>query len=109
MYKVINISGKGVPMECNGATAIIMQKVFGMDITRLFAGQVVKAAEQIEYVTKLAYVLVKQAEKVDYKQLNEEDYISFMAAYEPLDFFNEFEEIAELYSGKKLSEEQADE
>lgn len=67
MRKVINIDGKDILMEANGATPRIYRRMFGSDLLITLYGAVSKTGEinNIEVFENLAYCMAKQAGSVE--------------------------------------------
>ena len=67
MQKKINIGGKEILMEANGATPRIYRRMFGSDLLTTLHGAVSKDGEviNIEVFENLAYCMAKQAGSVE--------------------------------------------
>ena len=97
MYREITIDGKEVKLMANAATPFRFKQIFGKDLLRVFGDEKKAEEEGVEMITRLAYVMANQAEKVDMTTLNEEKFIDWLEEFGPMAFINASEDIMNVY------------
>lgn len=101
MVKTVKIGGGEVILSANAATPYRYKQIFNEDLFKIFSGAVGKSeAENIELtdtVMKMAYIMMKQAEKADMSLLSEDDFFTWLEGYAPMDIILAGDEIINLY------------
>lgn len=90
MIKTIKLNGgKELTLTANAATPFRYKQLFGGDLLQLFQ-EASKAGEDnlevADTITKLAYIMSKQAEKADMSQISIDGFFSWLEDFEPMDF-----------------------
>ncbi len=103
MFKEIQIGENRVPMLCLASTNIYYNKVFGVDPIALQANNKLTPADGIDFATKLAFIMAKQAEfqsdRAAMLRLNEGDFIDWLDGFEMDELQTALEAAMELYRG----------
>lgn len=102
MFATIRIGDKDVGMLANAASPYIFKQVFGEDLMTKFTKMKTEADNSIG--EKLGFIFAKQAEISDVSELmklNMNDYLTWLADFEPLDVFLVSEDIVMLYQKQK--------
>lgn len=103
MVKTIKIGGGEVILAANAATPYRYKQLFHEDLFKIFSDSQNKSeAENIsltDTVMKLAFIMTKQAEKADMSMLSEDDFISWLENYDPMDLVLVGEDIINMYMG----------
>jgi hypothetical protein len=103
MVKTLKIGGGEVILAANAATPYRYKNLFHEDLFRIFSDTQGKSeAENIsltDTVMKLCFVMAKQAEKADMSMLSEDDFITWLEGYDPMDIVLVGEDIINLYMG----------
>ena len=88
MFDTVTIGEKQVPMLCLASTNIYFNKIFGVDPLALQSKKLTPA-EGIDFATKMAFVMAKQAElkseRAAMLRLNEGDFIDWLDGFEAVD------------------------
>lgn len=88
-----------VPMMANAATLIRYKQLFHSD---LLTGIVnAEGNFDVDVVSKLAFVMAKQAAKVDLNAQNMDTYIEWLEDFDSMAFIENINEIVEIYSNSK--------
>lgn len=103
MFKNVIIGEKEVELSANAATPFRFKQVFQKDLFSVFANEANAETEGLETVSQLAYIMAKQAEKADMNKLNQEEFLSWLEEFGPMDFANSAEEILNVYMGSTIS------
>lgn len=100
MNKTINVGGKDLILAANAATPYRYKQIFHEDLFQVFqAASKVKGEnfELADTVTKMAYVMARQAEGANMNSLSEEDFLSWLEGFAPMDLLVESEAIVNFY------------
>lgn len=88
-----------IPMLANAATPIRFKMLFHAD---LLSGIMGATGEfDFDVVSKMAFVMAKQAAKVDMSKLNEQQYVEWLEDYDSMAFITAAQEIMAIYTGSK--------
>ena len=89
MFDTVKIGDKSVPMLCLASTNVYFKKVFGVDPIAIQANSKLTPADGIDFATKMAFVMAKQAENQSDRpamlRLNEGDFIDWLDQFEQID------------------------
>ena len=100
MFNTVTIGEKPVPMLCLASTNIYYNKIFGVDPIALQASKITPA-EGIDFATKMAFVMAKQAElqsdRAAMLRLNEGDFIDWLDNFEAVDLQMALEDVMNTY------------
>lgn len=102
MFATIRIGDKDVGMLANAASPYIFKQVFGEDLLLKFTQMKSEADNSIG--EKLGFIFAKQAEISDSSKLmklNMNDFLTWLADFDPLDVFMASEQIVLLYQNQK--------
>lgn len=104
MYKEITLKTpngeeRTVPMLANAATPIRYKMMFGKDLMNatIFSG----GDLDLEIISRLAYILSKQAAKVDMSRLSDDDYIDWLEDFDSMAFVDSAQDIFSVYIGSR--------
>ena len=97
MYKTVIVDGKEMGLSANAATPFRYKQVFKSDLFAVLGNEKRAEEEGAEVVTKLAYIMHRQAEKADMGKLNEDDFITWLEGFSAMAFVNSAEEIVNAY------------
>lgn len=103
MRKTLTIRDKEITFESSAITAIVYKKVFGEDLFSILGSDGTQASVAINILDKvqqLAFIMAKQAEGMDIKdliKLNELDYLFWLDDFEYTDMRSD-DIVAELLS-----------
>ena len=103
MYKKLKIGEKEIELTANAATPFRFKQVFRKDLFGIFGNEERAETEGIEAVMQLAYIMSKQAEKADMNKLNEDEFLTWLEDFGPMDFAEQAEEILNVYMGSTIS------
>ena len=94
-----------VPMIANAATLIRFKQLFHIDLLSEIINS--EGNFDVDVVSKLAFIMAKQAAKADMKAINMDSYIEWLEEYDSMAFINKIHDIVNIYSGSKenISEE----
>ena len=102
MYKEVKVGDITVPMLANGATPIRYKLLFHKDILVEFKS-IEGDESKIVTIGELAYVMAMQAKahngEYDIAKLNEEDYLTWLEQFNPLDIEMASDKIIDVYVG----------
>ena len=88
-----------VPMVANAATLIRYKQLFHSD---LLSGMINSEGNfDVDVVSKLAFVMAKQAAKADMKALNMDQFIEWLEDFDSMAFIENINEIVGIYSNSK--------
>ena len=102
MFATIHIGDKDVGMLANAASPYIFKQVFHEDLLQKFTQMQRDPDNNIG--EKLGFIFSKQAETSDVTELmklNMNDFLNWVAEFEPLDVFLASEQIVALYQSQK--------
>lgn len=103
MVKTLKIGSGEVTLTANAATPYRYKQLFNEDLLKLFADSANKSeAENMnltDTVMKLCFVMMKQAEKADMSLLSEEDFLTWLEGYDPMDIIYVGQDIINIYLG----------
>ena len=97
MYKKVTIDGKELEFTANAATPYRYKQVFHRDLLKILGNEENAESEGLEAVTELAFIMTKQAERVDMGKLNYEEFITWLEGFGPMAFIDAAEEIIGVY------------
>lgn len=101
MIKTVKIGGGEVILAANAATPYRFKQVFHKDLFQIFTASTNNTEEEniglADTITKLAFIMNKQAEKADMNALSEDGFYSWLENYAPLDIVLAGEEIISFY------------
>lgn len=97
MYRTVMVDGNEMELAANAATPFRYKQVFKSDLFSVLGNEKRAEEEGVEAVTKLAYIMHKNAEKADMNKLNEDDFITWLEGYSPMAFINASEDILAVY------------
>ena len=100
MYQEIRIGDKDVQMVANAATAYRYNQVFHEDLLSFFTSSGKVKKTDSDYITvsqKLAFVMSKQAEKVDFSKLNEDAYVEWLEDNDQFELIQVASDIIDIY------------
>lgn len=106
MYAVIKIGGKDVPMLCMASSDIFYRQIFHEDAIKLQTRENLDTGDQINFVTRMAFVMAKYAELKDpkeMKKLNEDAFLDWLDQFDRGEFYAAFESILRLYEGQTVT------
>ena len=101
MIKTITLqSGKALNLAANAATPFRFKQLFNTDLLKVFQ-QNTKSEEDnwllADTLSQLAFVMNRQAERVDMSTLSLDEFYTWLEGYEPMDFALAGEEIINTY------------
>jgi len=104
MYKEITLKTpngeeRTVPMLANAATPIRYKMIFGKDL--LNAALFSSGDLDLEVVSRLAFLLSKQAAKADMSRVSEDDYIEWLEDFDSMAFVDGAQDIFAVYIGSR--------
>ena len=101
MVRTVKIGGGEVILAANAATPYRFKQVFGEDLFRIFSESTQKSEEEnielADTVMKLAYIMMRQAEKADMDLVSVDDFMSWLEGYDPMDIVLSAEDIIGTY------------
>lgn len=103
MIKTVTIEGKDMEMAANAATPFRFRQVFKKDLLAVLGNEKRAEEEGMETVMQLAFIMAKQAEKVDMATLNDETFIEWLEGFGPMAFVEAAEDIMNVYVGSTVS------
>lgn len=106
MYGVIKIGDKDVPMLCMASSDLYYRQIFHEDAIKLQTKEDTDTADQINFITRMAFVMAKFAELRNRKEmfkLNEEAFFDWLDGFERADFYAAFENILRFYEGQSVT------
>ncbi len=103
MFKKITVDGKEMEFAANAATPFRYKQTFHTDLFAVLGNEKRAEEEGVEAVTKLAYIMNKQAQKADMSKLNEDDFMSWLEDFSAMAFVTGAEEILAVYMDSTIS------
>lgn len=97
MFKKLTLGGIEVEMTANAATAIRYKQVFHQDLFQIMGNEERAEKEGADAVQQLAFIMCKQAEKVDMGKLDFEAYVTWAEKFPATAFIEGAEEILSIY------------
>lgn len=97
MFKTVTIDGNEMALAANAATPFRYKQVFKSDLFAVLGNEERAQEEGVEVVTKLAYIMHKQAEGADMGKLNEDGFIEWLEGFSAMAFINVADEILNAY------------
>ena len=87
MVKTIAIGGREYIFAANAATPFRYKQLFNEDLFVVFseAAKTEESAPLAETVAKMAYIMIRQAEKADMNKISMEDFMSWLEDFGPMD------------------------
>lgn len=103
MKGTVKIGDREIPMMANGATNIYYRQLTKKDLLAFFTSQKKNAdnADGIEALMPLAYVMAMQAE--GRTTFSMDDYMAWLAEFEPLEIEMALDAVMNLYTNNKVS------
>lgn len=98
MYGMVKIGDKEVGFLANAATSFRFKNLFRSDLLSIISQGDNASVEDYE---RLAYVMAKQAEKADMNSLTDEDFYTWLEAFDFTDLMNAIPEIVGIYMQNK--------
>ena len=83
----VRLGENSVKLCGNAATAVRYKQVFHNDLLMSFKGMSAEDFD-VDVVKQLAFIMFKQSETADFKQVTFEDYIEWLEQYEETDILN---------------------
>ena len=83
----VKLGEKLVKLCGNAATAVRYKQVFRNDLLMSFKGMSAEDFD-VDVVKQLAFIMLKQSENADFKQVTFDDYIEWLEQYEETDILN---------------------
>ena len=105
MITNIKVGGGELSLAANAATPFRFKQVFGTDLLTVFQKSTQSEEDGMilsEVVTQLAYIMHKQAENADMKQLSLDDFYAWLEDYEPMEFTMVGQEIINAYMASTI-------
>lgn len=101
MFGNVKIGEKETAMAANAATPFWFNQIFHEDFFVL-SQQVTEGNEgaAVDLFSKIGFIMAKQAEKADMRQLNLDSFIEWLEGFEAMDMAMASGDIALLYSGQ---------
>lgn len=108
MYGKIKIGEKETAMAANAATPFWFNQIFHEDFFVL-SQKVTEGNEgaAVDLFSKVGFIMAKQAEKADMRQLNMDSFIEWLEGFEAMDMAIASAEIAVFYSGQTKTQAKA--
>jgi len=100
MIKTIEVSGSELKLAANAATPYRFKQIFHEDLFQIFQAASKVQGDNYELadtVTKLTYIMSKQADNADMNGLSEEDFLAWLERFAPMDLLMNSEEIIGFY------------
>ena len=99
MVKTIAIGGKDYIFAANAATPFRYKQLFNEDLFVVFskASNSGESAALAETVARMAYIMIRQAEKADMNKISMDDFLSWLEDFGPMDLMLAGEEIMNFY------------
>jgi len=97
MFKTLTIDGKEMEFAANAATPFRYKQVFKKDLFAILGNEEKAEAQGVETITELAYIMSKQAEKVDMNKLNYDEFITWLEDFSAMAFISVAEDILNIY------------
>ena len=99
MVKTIAIGGKEYIFAANAATPFRYKQLFNEDLFVIFskASNSDESAALAETVARLAYIMIRQAEKADMNNISMDDFLTWLEDFGPMDLMLAGEDIMNFY------------
>ena len=97
MYKTVTIDGNEMELAANAATPFRYKQVFKEDLFAILGNEKRAEEQGVEVVTKLAYIMHKQAEGADMNKLNEDGFMSWIEGFSSMAFISVADQILNVY------------
>ena len=94
-----------VPMLANAATPIRFKSLFHSDL--LSGILTTDGSFDVDVVSKLAFIMAKQAAKADMNSLSMDHYIEWLEGFDSMAFYTNAQAIFDVYSGSKKNSSKA--
>lgn len=102
MRKTILIGSESVEMVANAATPFRFKNVFKKDLLKIFsAADEENASLQMEAGQMLAFIMAKQAEKVDMNTLTEENFYEWLEGFMSSDLYDCLDDFVDLWQASQ--------
>lgn len=103
MYGKIEIDGRELELAANAATPFRYKQVFHHDLFAILGNEEKAEAQGVEAVSRLTFIMNRQAEKADMNRLTEEEFMTWLEDFGPMAFIEHAEEIMNVYMGSTVS------
>lgn len=109
MIKSVTIGDKEVILVANGATPYRYKMVFGSDLMKELTeiADTEDVGTAMDVVSRLAFIMTKQAEHADMNALNEELFIEWLEQFETMDMIHSYKDILAVYTNNMHSSSKA--
>lgn len=101
MVKTINVGGRELIFAANAATPYRYKQLFNEDLFEVFTTASKSGEEEsfamADVITRLAYIMTRQAEKADMNAISMDDFIAWLEDFGPMDIVLAGEEILNFY------------
>lgn len=100
MVKTIAIGGREYIFAANAATPFRYKQLFNEDLFVIFSkasADTENTATLAETVTRLAYIMIRQAEKADMNNISMDDFLTWLEDFAPMDLMMAGEGILNFY------------
>lgn len=100
MVKTIKVGGKEFIFAANAATPYRYKQLFNEDLFTIFQNAAKNEEGNIilaDTMTRLAFVMIKQAEKADMNTITMDDFYAWLEDFAPMDLVLVGEEIVNFY------------
>lgn len=102
MRKTILIGSESVEMVANAATPFRFKNVFKKDLLKIFSSDNEENASlQMEAGQMLAFIMAKQAEKVDMNALTEENFYEWLEGFMSSDLYDCLDDFVNLWQASQ--------
>lgn len=97
MFGKVKIGNEEFEMVANAATAYRFKQVFNRDLLKIFTQSATTGEADAESIQMLAFIMIKQAEKVDFTKVNEDMYVDWLEGLNQFELINAMPKVIELY------------
>lgn len=97
MIKNVKVDGNDMALSANAATPFRFRQFFKKDLLTILGNEKRAEEEGLETIMQLAFIMNKQAEKADFKTMNEETFIDWLEGFGSMAFVEAAEEILNVY------------
>lgn len=117
----ITLGNKKVKLLTNARTAVYYREIFGEDLLSFMLVDAPKGsvsdADAVDVAQKVCFVMMKQAQKIDMREVTIEDYYDWLENQSQMELINKYFEIIDVYkenmiglseAKKKADEQSAD-
>lgn len=101
MFREIQVGERLIPMECNAATNVRFKHVFKTDLYDALNNEEATAGDNIETLTRLAYIMSVHASKTGFDNVNEDTYMEWLEGFDATDWMLAVHDVIQLYYNQK--------